>query len=79
MQEKTFFDLNEERIQSWLIGYKVKNVWKTLEIPAHVKRKTVEQILYDLNENFDIVVSRKIDGAIEKTRKAIPKGDFLGL
>jgi hypothetical protein len=62
----------------WLIGYK-DNTWKTIELPGLLKDSAVEAMLGELNQYFDIVYVRIVNGISEKDNHKTKKGEFLGL
>lgn len=62
----------------WLLGYK-DVMWKTIELPATFTDKLVEMMLLELNQQYDIVYVRVLNGIAEKNNHKTKKGEFLGL
>jgi hypothetical protein len=62
----------------WLLGYK-DGLWKTIEIPETFTDKLVESMLLELNQQYDIVYVRVVNGIAEKNNHKTKKGEFLGL
>ncbi len=66
-------------MDKWIIGYKEEDEWKTITIPAIITPKTIELIIYDLNQNYEVIYMKIVKGIPEKDNHKTKKGEFIGL
>jgi hypothetical protein len=66
-------------MDKWVIGFKDNEEWKTVVIPAFLQIKTIEAIIYDMNQTYDVVYLKIINGIAEKDNHKTKKGEFIGL